>query len=83
MNLLSDIISNPGDSCAKATKGKITKRKANAVMAENRVIKRGQLNRTPPDSQASFNRQEAKRQVSMRKAGKLELKLSLIPAFLI
>src|SRR5882757_7487904 len=51
---LSAHISHCGCSCAQTANGKIAHRNASAAMLGNFLIKPGQLNRTLPDSQASF-----------------------------
>jgi hypothetical protein len=47
MILLSAHASQEGGTCAKEMSGKIEPKKISAAMAENLLIRRGQLNKTP------------------------------------
>ena len=59
---LSAHASHDGCSCAKEMSGKIAPKKISAAMADNLLIRRGQLNRTNRGCQAGFHRQNTKSQ---------------------
>src|SRR5258706_15596077 len=80
---LSALISSESDSCASVMNGKTAHEKTDRAMAENFIIGRRQLNRTPSGCQERFHRQDgssASFNQENKKAGK---EFSLMPVLLV